>query len=118
MLKADRRINLAISDWYAAGPVLAVDFARLPARDLTTSIAWGVYALVLLAIGVGRRSIGLRWVSLGLLLVTITKVFVYDLGELQDLYRVASLFGLAVSLMLVSLAYQRFVFRDGPLKES
>jgi uncharacterized membrane protein len=39
--------------------------------------------------------------------VTITKVFVYDLGELRDLYRVASLFGLAVSLMLVSLAYQR-----------
>ena len=43
------------------------------------------------------------------MLLTVGKVFLYDLGELRDLYRVASLFGLAVSLILVSLAYQRFV---------
>jgi uncharacterized membrane protein len=43
--------------------------------------------------------------------VTIAKVFLHDVGELGDLYRVASLLGLAVSLILVSLAYQRFVLR-------
>jgi uncharacterized membrane protein len=48
------------------------------------------------------------------MMVTIAKVFLYDLGELQDLYRVASLLGLAVSLILVSLAYQRFVLRREP----
>ena len=48
------------------------------------------------------------------LLVTIGKVFLYDLGALQDLYRVGSLVGLAVSLILVSLLYQRFVFRKAP----
>ena len=58
-----------------------------------------------------RRSQGLRWISLAFLVLTIGKVFLYDLGELKDLYRVASLLGLAVSLILVSLAYQRFVFR-------
>jgi uncharacterized membrane protein len=95
-----------------------VSFERLPARDLTTSLAWAIYALVLLALGVGRRSIGLRWVSLGLLLVTIAKVFLHDLGELRDLYRVASLLGLAVSLILVSLAYQRFVFREAAAEKT
>jgi uncharacterized membrane protein len=45
--------------------------------------------------------------------LTIGKVFLHDLGELEDLYRVASLVGLALSLILVSLAYQRFVFRKG-----
>jgi hypothetical protein len=105
-------LNLAIADWFATGEALVVSFARLPARDLTTSIAWALYALVLLGIGMARRSIGLRWASLGLLLITIAKVFLHDLGELRDLYRVASLLGLAVSLMLVSLAYQRFVFRS------
>jgi uncharacterized membrane protein len=50
--------------------------------------------------------------SLGLLILTIAKVFLHDLGELRDLYRVASLVGLALSLLAVSLAYQRFVFRD------
>jgi len=34
----------------------------------------------------------------------------HDLGELEDLYRVASLVGLALSLLLVSVAYQKFVF--------
>ena len=47
------------------------------------------------------------------LVLTIGKVFLHDLGELEDLYRVASLVGLALSLILVSLAYQRFVFRKG-----
>ena len=41
----------------------------------------------------------------------MVKVFLYDLAGLEDLYRVASLAGLALSLLLVSLAYQRFVFR-------
>jgi uncharacterized membrane protein len=104
-------VNLMIADWFSTGDVLQLDFERLPARDLATSIAWALYALLLLALGVRRRSGGLRWVSLGLMMVTIAKVFLYDLGELQDLYRVASLLGLAISLILVSLAYQRFVLR-------
>jgi uncharacterized membrane protein len=111
-------INLAIVDWFATGETLVVSFERLPARDVAMSIAWAIYALLLLGIGMARRSIGLRWVSLGLLLVTIAKVFLYDLGELKDLYRVASLLGLALSLILVSLAYQRFVFRNQPAERS
>ncbi len=111
-------LNLAIADWFASGPMLRVSFERLPARDLATSLVWAVYALVLLAIGMGRRSIGLRWLSLGLFLLTIAKVFLYDLGELRDLYRVASLLGLALSLIAVSLAYQRFVFRSPSAEET
>jgi len=36
----------------------------------------------------------------------------HDVGQLRDLYRVASLLGLAVALIAVSLGYQRFVFRN------
>lgn len=43
-------------------------------------------------------------------MLTIGKVFLVDLGNLQDLYRVASLVGLAMSLIVISLAYRRFVF--------
>jgi len=107
-------INLAIADFFATGPNLELDFQRLPARDMTTSVAWAVYALVLLAIGVRSRSSSMRWLSLGLLVFTLGKVFLHDLGELEDLYRVASLVGLALSLIIVSLIYQRFVFRSEP----
>lgn len=105
-------INLAVADWFATGAYVSLSLRRLPARDLATSIAWAAYALALLGLGLWRTSQGLRWASLALLLVTIAKVFLHDLGRLQDLYRVASLVGLAVSLFLVSLAYQRFVFRE------
>jgi uncharacterized membrane protein len=104
-------INLAIADWFATGPALTLSFGETPAQRLTVSIAWAVYALVLLGFGMSRDSLGLRWLSLGFLLATIGKVFLYDLGALKDLYRVASLVGLSVSLILVSLLYQRFVFR-------
>ncbi|HEX5045202.1 MAG TPA: DUF2339 domain-containing protein [Candidatus Polarisedimenticolaceae bacterium] len=107
-------INLAIADWFAEGPRLTLDFGRSPARDLTVSIAWAVYAMVLLGFGMARASSGLRWLSLGFLVVTIGKVFLYDVGELRDLYRIMSLVGLAVSLLSVSLLYQRFVFRRLP----
>lgn len=110
-------LNLAIADWFATGTTLTVSFARLPARDLATSIVWAAYALLLLGIGMAWRLSGLRWVSGALLIVTIAKVFLHDLGELRDLYRVASLVGLAISLLAVSLAYQRFVFRSGTEEE-
>ena len=94
------------------GEWVDVSLHREPTRDLLLSIAWAVYALLLLGLGMGRRIGGLRWLSLGLFIATIGKVFLYDLGNLQGLHRVGSMFGLAVSLLLVSFLYQRFVFRS------
>ena len=110
-------INLTIFDFYSVGPELTISFERMAARDLTLSLSWALYALLLLGIGFTRNSEGLRWTSLAFLVLTIGKVFLHDLGELEDLYRVASLVGLALSLMVVSLAYQRFVFSKRPPKE-
>ena len=47
------------------------------------------------------------------MLVAVGKVFLVDTANLQDLYRVFSLFGLGVSLMLLAYLYQRFVFGGG-----
>ena len=105
-------INLTVFDLFSTGPELSFEIDRTMARDLTLSLAWALYALVLLALGFARGGRGLRGVGLGLLTMTVVKVFLYDLAGLEDLYRVASLAGLALSLVLVSLAYQRFVFRD------
>ena len=103
-------INLTIFDAFADGARLRIDLGRIPARDLTLSVAWALFAIGLLVAGVARRSKVLRWSSLAMLFATIVKVFLYDLGELEDLYRVASLVGLAFSLLAVSVLYQRFVF--------
>ncbi len=105
-------INLTIADFFSSSNTISLSFDRMPARDLSTAIAWAGYALVLLFLGIRMRSSGLRWLSLALLMATILKVFLYDLGDLEDLYRVGALLGLAVSMILVSLSYQRFVFRS------
>ena len=104
-------INLAVLDYYSGGTSIVFSLERSPARDLTLSLAWTLYALILLSVGMLLKSVQLRWVSLCFLVLVMAKVFLYDLGELEDLYRVASLVGLAVSLIMVSLGYQRFVFR-------
>ena len=106
-------VTLSVIDFYSdrSATSLTLSMDRVPARDLTLSVGWIIYSVGLLAFGMWRRSAPLRWMSLGFLLVSIGKVFLYDLGELKDLYRVASLMGLAISLIGISLAYQRFVFR-------
>ncbi len=103
-------LNLSVFDYFGTEAFVAIDWSRSSQRDLTLSFSWIAYALVLLALGMWRKSVGLRWSSLILLLFTVGKLFLYDLGGLKDLYRVASIAGLAISLMVVALAYQRFVF--------
>ncbi|HVS13726.1 MAG TPA: DUF2339 domain-containing protein [Thermoanaerobaculia bacterium] len=103
-------LNLTVFDAFAPGAGVTIPTERLAARDLTLSLSWALYAFLLLGLGVARRSSALRWISLVFLVLAIGKAFLYDLGELTDLYRVASLAGLAVTLLLVSILYQRFVF--------
>jgi hypothetical protein len=104
-------ITVEVENRFATGDSFRLEFGDAPARDLSLSIAWAVFALLLLLFGMGRRIGVLRWVSLVLLLATIGKVFLLDLMDLRGLYRVGSFLGLAVSLLAVSLLYQRFVFR-------
>jgi uncharacterized membrane protein len=104
-------VTLSVFDFFSQSSMVTLTFDRLPARDVALSLSWVLYAVALLAIGMWRKSRALRWMSLVFLLASIGKVFLYDLGQLKDLFRVASLMGLAISLIVISLAYQRFVFR-------
>jgi len=45
--------------------------------------------------------------ALGLLLLTIAKVFLIDLASLERIYRIASFLALGVILLSVSYLYQR-----------
>jgi len=105
-------INLEIAAAFSPGTYTELWLTRSYARDLTRSVAWGVYALVLLVVGMRRDRKGLRYFSLGAMLLTIAKVFLYDLANVGGIYRSLSFLGLAVSLILVSLLYQRFVFQS------
>jgi uncharacterized membrane protein len=77
---------------------------------MTYSLSWGVFALALLALGIARRAKPARAAALGVLILTIGKVFLHDLWNLGALYRVGSIVGLAVALLAVSFLTQRYVF--------
>ncbi|MBK9376187.1 MAG: DUF2339 domain-containing protein [Holophagales bacterium] len=104
-------VNIEIADWFSAGPTLTFNLARGTslAQDLAYTLAWAVFAVGLLAAGIAGKSRAARIAALALLVVTVLKAFLHDLGRLGGLYRVASFVGLAVSLALVAVALQKFV---------
>ncbi len=104
-------LNVEVVNLCSEGPRYALELTRMPFRDVALSVAWTVFSLTLLILGVRLDRTSLRWTSLVFFLATIAKVFLYDLGEVHGLFRVASLVGLALALLSVSLLYQRFVFR-------
>lgn len=104
-------LNLEVLNAFTTTEHLHVRIEPDAGRNLSHSVAWTAYSLALLAIGTLRRASGPRWMSLVFLLATIAKVFLYDLRELEGLYRAGSMLGLALCLLIVSALYQRFVFR-------
>lgn len=76
------------------------------------SSLWTAYGTVLLVAGFRRELTSLRWAGLSLLLITVGKVFLFDLAQLDTLYRVGSFLVLGVLLVGASFLYQRGRARD------
>jgi uncharacterized membrane protein len=76
------------------------------------SLAWILFATALLVAGILSRGTVLRYASAVVMALAVGKVFLIDTAHLQDLYRVVSLLGLGVSLMLLAFLYQKFVFGE------
>ena len=102
-------LNIEVADFFATGPAITFRFGAGVAQDLTYTLAWLVFGMAMLAVGIYANNRYGRIAALALIAVTTSKAFLYDLGSLGGLYRVGSLVGLAASLALVALALQRFV---------
>lgn len=79
------------------------------AMQLAYSIGWLLFAIGLLLVGIKWDTVKVRWAAIFAIVITAFKIFILDLWHLGQLYRVGSLFGLAVVLILVSFLYQRFL---------
>jgi uncharacterized membrane protein len=82
-------------------------------ENYSYSLAWVLLALALLGGGLMTGSASLRYGSLAVMLVAVGKVAL-DTAQLRDLWRVLSLLGLGLSLIVLGYVYQRYVFRRGP----
>ncbi len=75
--------------------------------QFTYSAWFMLFGAILLTAGFWRRSSFLRWQALVLLAFAIGKVFLVDVSELSQGYRILSFLGLGALLLGVSFVYQR-----------
>jgi len=102
-------LNLEIADAFSTGRAITFEFSGSFARDMTYSLAWGLFAFIILAAGIHRQLRPPRYAGLALLVVTLLKLFFHDIWQLGGFYRIGSLIGLALVLIPASLLYQRFL---------
>jgi hypothetical protein len=85
------------------GAVTSADLAR----QLTLSVTWAAYAVVLVAIGIWRNYRPVRLFAILIFGLTIAKVFVIDISTLDRVYKMLSVMALGVLLLVASYLYQR-----------
>ena len=76
---------------------------------MTYSIAWSLFALTLLIVGVRRDAVLVRYAGLALMGITLVKLFLHDLTQLDALFRIGAFIGVAIILIVASWLYQRFI---------
>ncbi len=104
-------LNIEIADYFTKPGAyeLTFHFSGNFARDMSYSIAWALFALLLLIVGIRKRNKAARYASLALLGFVLLKLFFHDLSQLQQLYRIAALIIVAIVAILASFLYQRFL---------
>ena len=102
-------LNIEIADYFSIGPTLTFSFSGNFARDMTYSIAWALFALGLIIVGMKIKQRAARYAGVALLGVTLAKLFLHDLNDLDELYRIGAFVGVALILIAASFIYQRFL---------
>ena len=74
---------------------------------MSYSIAWGLFSLGLLVIGFWKETAGARYAAVGLLLVTLAKLFLHDLDQVGSIYRIGAFLVVSVIALGASFLYQR-----------
>jgi uncharacterized membrane protein len=67
--------------------------------------------MILFLAGIRKRYAPIRYLALAIFGVTIVKVFAIDLAELDEVYRVFSIVGLGVMLLVTSYLYHHHRFQ-------
>jgi hypothetical protein len=73
---------------------------------MCVSIFWAVYGAALMVIGVVRKLRLLRYLALGLFALLLGKVFLVDMGNVKNVYRIGAFLATGMTLVGVSYLYQ------------
>jgi uncharacterized membrane protein len=94
------------------GPILAGPTGD--AEQYCYSTVWLIFGIALLAVGFFLRSQPARYLALGVITVTVAKVFIWDTASISGIYRALSVIGLGVVLLGIGWLYQRLLYPRTP----
>ncbi|MFM7604761.1 MAG: DUF2339 domain-containing protein [Prosthecobacter sp.] len=109
-------VNYEIADFYTTpgSTVHVLRFGDSFPRDMVTTIAWALFALALLSIGIWKKQAPVRYTGIAWLAVALGKLFLHDLANIGSIYRVGALVMVAVIALAASYLYQRFLQDETP----
>lgn len=77
-------------------------------NKLGLSILWGVYALLLIALGIGKRKKYLRILAIIVFGITLIKLFFYDISNLGTIAKTVVFLSLGILLLIISFLYNKY----------
>jgi len=101
-------LSLEVTRFYH-GPVLT-EGSTTDAENYTYSAVWLAYGIVLLAVGLLLRSMPARIAAGAVIALTVAKVFLVDMSNLEGIWRALSFIGLGIVLVGIGYIYQRLLF--------
>ncbi|WP_299685672.1 DUF2339 domain-containing protein [uncultured Dokdonia sp.] len=75
---------------------------------LGLSILWGIYALLLIGLGIWKKKQYLRIMAIILFAITLIKLFVYDIAHLNTISKTIVFVSLGVLLLIISFLYNKY----------
>lgn len=94
------------------GPILYGPVSDV--EQYTYSTVWLTFGIVVLATGFVLRSQPARLLALGVIALTIVKVFIIDTASISGIFRALSVIGLGVVLLAIGWLYQRLLYPRAP----
>lgn len=96
--------------WVASSELISwLDIAGSPENyKLGLSILWGVYALMLIGLGIWKNKKHLRIGAIGLFSITLLKLFFYDVAHLDTISKTIVFVALGVLLLIISFLYNKY----------
>jgi uncharacterized membrane protein len=77
-------------------------------NKLGLSILWGIYALLLISLGIWKTRQHLRIGAIALFSVTLIKLFFYDISHLNTISKTIVFLSLGILLLIISFLYNKF----------
>jgi uncharacterized membrane protein len=75
---------------------------------LGLSILWGIFSLLLIALGIWKNKKHIRLMAISLFGITLVKLFIYDISHLDTIAKTIVFVSLGVLLLIISFLYNKY----------